>query len=723
MRDEGIDVRATRWARHAVWMLALLALLLAAAWWVRPTAPRPLDDEELHAVVAEIDAMVKTPSDQVVDFVVREATPARIDRLYRSPAVAGLTREQRENGLIFAGRGPLLQFDAPSDIVRAVDRWFPQEMAQARQAQRLQGHLKLPGPYANWDDEPAAFLDLWNCMPQRAWLRPDSSPFDPEADRGDGYLGVAARSSNDIDIGPCLRERSGGAVAANAAAEERRAAERRQRATRTAPILVAHFAKHLAQRGCSGTGPDDCALVAWLWASLAPADPALAAALQKIAPEALATQAVADPDSQAGRRQRLLQGLRQAAMLKAQLTSLAAAPAAWPADALPQALRQLATLQAELDRARQDSQRNWSAFDLHPYSAPISPWPVLETLVQQPAGLAAVRAQITALPPPANADCQAYDPWTRRMPPGVLGGLALDAWRAGRPSLCVQPVWNGLRGDLTPEARQLYAALLALLPSAPGQVHEQVLSGLTNQGEGCFDENARHASAELQAVCRAWISEPGKVVEPLAHTGRSVQPADRFAALTLPEMPPDLLEPRPDAAARRHAWLGAQLAALGAPQGEVQALLAVAQRAGQQVIGLHGWRRADGQQHLVELSLVTPEPAAGQAPAAVASHPFGFGRQRVLLVIGAGQMQPVGTSDRLAFQYDEGTIGQVTDIDHDGRPEVWLSGSFGECDGDDLKPGIDCDITELHMGEVWGDTLSFFAWTPAGADTLRESRP
>lgn len=723
MRDEGIEVRATRWARYAVGMLGLLALLLAAAWWVRPSAPRPLDDEAFKAVVDEIDAMVRTPSDKVVDFVVREATPERIDRLYRSPAVARLTRDQRENGLIFAGRGPLLQFDAPSDIVRAVDRWFPQEMAQARQAQQLPGHMKLPGPFANWDDEPAAFMALWNCMPQRAWLRPDRSPFDPEADRGGGYMGAAARSSNDIDFGQCLRERSGGPVAVDQAAEERRAAERQHRAARTVPILVAHFSKHLAQRGCSGTGPDDCALVAWLWSSLAPGDPALAAALQKIAPEVLAASAMADPDSEAGRRQRLLQGLRQAAMLKVQLTSLAAAPAAWPADALPQALRRLATLQAELDRARLDPQRNWSAFDLHPYNAPISPWPLLETLVQQPAGLAAVRAQIAALPSPVNADCQAYDPWTRRMPPGVLGGLALDAWRAGRPSLCVQPDWNGLRGALTPEARQLYAALLALLPDAPGEVHEQVLSGLTNQGEDCFEENVRQATNELQAVCRAWISEPGKVVEPLAHTGRRVQPADRFAALTLPEMPPDLLEPHPDAAARRSAWLGAQLVSLGAPPSEAQALLAAAQRSGQQVIGLHGWRGADGQQHLVELSLVTSEPAAGQAPAAVVSYPFGFGGQRVLLVIGAGKLQPVGTPGRLAFQYDEGSIGQVTDIDHDGRPEVWLSGSFGECDGDDLKPGIDCDIAELHMGEVWGDTLSYFAWTPSGADKLREPRP
>lgn len=721
MRDDDIEVRAARWAWHAGLMVAMLAVLMVVAWWTRPSVARPLEPGEFKAVVAEIDAMARTPDDQVAGFKVREATPDRIERLYRNAELAGLSKSQRENGLVFAGRGPLLQFDKPSDVVRAIDRWFPQEMATARREQQLHtGHVHLHGPFANWEDEPAAFLALWHCMPQRAWLQPDRSPFDPEADRGNGYQGLVARSSDETDFGRCVRERSGWETSFSRSPQDSFAVARRQTAERSAPLLAARFARHLAQRGCIGTGPDDCALVALLWSSLAPGDPALAEALKKIAPDVLAPAKTAAPDSEAGRRQRLINGLRQAALLRAQLTSIAAAPAAWTAEALPQALRQLAALQVEQGRAMWDPQRSWSRFEFHGGNDTINPWPLLDTLAKQPAGLAALRAQITALPLSIYGDCQAHDPWLRRMPQGVLAGLALETWQAGRPSPCVQPDWNWLRGsDITPDARAMLAKLVTLLKDAPGQVHEQVLSGLTNEGADCFEEGLRHAVDELQLICRTWISEPAKVEEPLPHIGQPVQPADRFAALSLPDTPEDLLQPRPASQARRADWLVARLASLGAPEGRTRALLADAQRAGRQVTGLRGWRRGDGRQQLVELALTQLEPAEGQAPAVAA---FPFGGQRVLMLIGAGQARVVGVAPRFGFQYDEGDIAQVTDIDHDGRPEVWLSGEFGECDGEDPKPGVDCAITELHLGEVWGDTLSHFAWSPSPG-AVKESRP
>ena len=79
----------------------------------------PLDASEVQAVVREIEAMVKTKEDRVVDFDVRDATPDRIERLYRSPEVVHLPKTIRENGLIFAGRGStLLHFAQPSDVGR-----------------------------------------------------------------------------------------------------------------------------------------------------------------------------------------------------------------------------------------------------------------------------------------------------------------------------------------------------------------------------------------------------------------------------------------------------------------------------------------------------------------------------------------------------------------------------------------------------------------------------
>ena len=95
----------------------------------------PLTPTEFEAVVREIEAMVKTDESRVTDFVVREATPERIDRLYSMPELTRLPKDVRENGLIFAGRGyRLLTFDKPSDIIAKMTSWFPGEIAQIRGA-------------------------------------------------------------------------------------------------------------------------------------------------------------------------------------------------------------------------------------------------------------------------------------------------------------------------------------------------------------------------------------------------------------------------------------------------------------------------------------------------------------------------------------------------------------------------------------------------------------
>ena len=83
----------------------------------------PLNPTELNAVVAEIEAMVKTDESEVSAFVVREATPARIDRLYQMPELLTLDKNVRENGLIFAGHGSLLTFTKPSDILHKTRAW------------------------------------------------------------------------------------------------------------------------------------------------------------------------------------------------------------------------------------------------------------------------------------------------------------------------------------------------------------------------------------------------------------------------------------------------------------------------------------------------------------------------------------------------------------------------------------------------------------------------
>lgn len=156
---------------------ALLLSLFAAAQAAQTNGP-PLDEASTKAVTQEIQAMIRTLEENVHAFVVREATPERIERLYKSPQLRQLPRNIRENGLIFAGHGTLLSFNKPSDVLDKLTAWFPAEFAAAR-AMTEPGfftQLRLYGPYPTWDPEPAAFIALWKCMPQTAWIKPVANP-------------------------------------------------------------------------------------------------------------------------------------------------------------------------------------------------------------------------------------------------------------------------------------------------------------------------------------------------------------------------------------------------------------------------------------------------------------------------------------------------------------------------------------------------------------------
>ncbi|WP_157359593.1 hypothetical protein [Caldimonas brevitalea] len=659
-------------------------------------------------MIREIDAMVQTDEQDVYAFVVREATPSRIERLYRSDAVHRLSTDRLQNGLIFAGRGSLLRFDAPSDIVKRVERWFSYGIQAARRDKRLwTSHVHLYGPFPGWDDEPAAFLTLWNCMPQQAWLYPDRSPFDPTISAR--YTGLVAGSSAERDFGQCVRERSGRIAAFNAAQMVRDATERQQMAARMEPFLTRHFARHLASRGCKGTGPDDCVLIALLWSSLAPSDPRLASALQQLEPEIqpgsrLSTGlGIEASDSREDRRLRLVKGLRQAAFLRAKLISLTSAPAAWPAGTLPDALRQLARLQTELVLARDDAQRSWSDFDLAHANEPINPWPVLGTVVESHAGLVALGEQITALEVPS--DCRHHGPWLQHLPTSLLTSIAVKGWTAGRPSQCLQPDWDWLRRDSGAEAGQLRAALVALLGGPSGWAHEEILSGLTAQATLCFNDSVGDAPAHVLVLCRAWVSQPQKMHERPSADGRRATHPETFVRLQLPGFPSTRSAQPPDAPQEHDAWLKDLLGRLGAPDPDMAMVVNALRNSSGQVITIQGWRSRDGQQQVIELQLMPVNNGAG-LHAAAPSWPYGG--DRLLLLLSSGRLKPVGVPARFAYQYDSGAITKVTDMDHDQRPEVWLTGPFGECDDPDSVPGISCAVEARHMGEIWADTLTYF---------------
>jgi hypothetical protein len=71
-------------------------------------------------------------------------------------------------------------------------------------------------------------------------------------------------------------------------------------------------------------------------------------------------------------------------------------------------------------------------------------------------------------------------------------------------------------------------------------------------------------------------------------------------------------------------------------------------------------------------------------------------------------------------QYDDGSIEAVSDIDNDGNIEVWISGVWGECDGDDSVPGKNCSIPRYFKTEQFGRRLGDYV---QGARPSQVTRP
>ncbi|MEK8034609.1 hypothetical protein AACH06_27655 [Ideonella sp. DXS29W] len=744
MRDEGVEERAKRWQRIAALMVVLLGLLFAMSWWARSrSGPAALSDDELRAVVADIDAALKTSPQKWSSLTPREATPERLARLYGGLQFRQLSVPHREAGLMWAGQGDLLRFDSPSDIVRQMDRWFSQapsagtgaDPAAAQNGSRYLARMR--GPFHHWQDTPIAFAALWNCMPRRVWVHPDRSPFDAEVDRGTGLYGLASPGSEELDFGFCIRERNGWVTSAFDTPQARAAAEADARTlrARAEPLVGQRLAAHLKRRGCAGTGPDDCVLAAALWASVSPGDRQLPEALRRIHAEVWPATTLWGPnDGEAPRQARLTEALRLAALTRATLISIGGAPDLWSADAVTSALKQLARLQPVLDAVANDRQRDWVISELRDDRGLANPWPALQSLAAHPAGAASLGAQLATMPD--TPGCEPTQRWLKRTPPALSASIAISHWTSqatGNPGKigtarsrsgvgCIEPDWSWLARASEAEAAAFRLALKPLIEKVTEGLHEHLLDGLTLGGAACFGPEATGTPADVKALCRQWVSEPQQVTEPLPGSGRRVPPADVFAALNLPAWPEAAASASEkevnDALRARMSHLAALLGQLGAPADSSARLVQTLEQLHRQIDSAAAWRSRDGQQHVIALGLWGNAPPDTAPPTSSA---WPYTEDRLLLWLSAGRLQVVGIPLRFAYQYDSGSVERITDIDHDGRPELWLTGTFGECDGEDLKPGEDCAISTTHMGEIWADTLSFFAWTPPGAGAATSS--
>ena len=509
---------------HASTLILFLAcLFLLPSAHAEPPAPpatsKPLS--EFEPVIAEIGAMIKTDTSQVPNFVVREATPERIEKLFRMPEVVQLPRNVRENGLIFAGLGAaLLSFDKPSDIIAKISAWFPLEVAQARAGKDAMffGYVHLWGPYAHWHLEPAVFLSLWNCMPQNAWLKPEQNPFMRRLNDRVPLYPIAAKQSSyeEFDFGFCIHQRSGYQPSWQAEDIPKNQQRLQQMGERVTPLLRSKFAAFLNASRCRGTGPDDCVLILRLWASLLPSDPELAAHIRDleadVAPDAPLPDLINPKASWFDSRledgqARFDLGLRRAAFLRAKLLSVLNAPNAWPGDALAITLRQLSTL-------RQDFSvpfvKRWNIYEIDYRNDPVNPWRVFEMeYPEKDVVRLALLDELERLSPGNDAECEVHEQWFRHGGPYLQTEHVLRRLRSPEQGAarCGAPDFDWLRQQAQTDYRHVLYGYLALMDSLPETERKILATGLTQDGVLCRSKKEIESKGWLGKLCAKERSE------------------------------------------------------------------------------------------------------------------------------------------------------------------------------------------------------------------------
>jgi hypothetical protein len=706
-------------------LAALVLVILAPCTGAAPATPEPLSPEELKAVVREINAMLRTDEAGVVNFVVHDATPQRIERLLAMPEWGQLPRNMRENALIFAGKGHLLSFDKPSDVLNKVAAWFPEEVAFVRTSKDhfFFGHLDLQGPFANWDAEPAAFFGMWNCTPQLAWLKPQVNPFRhrPDEDGGLAYSAIRARSSDtrEMDFGFCIRHRNGRLFAMTEKEEQARQQEIAQIADRVTPILQRKFAAFLAANGCQGTGPDDCVLVLHLWASLSPGDPELARAIQRlekeVAPDSplpeLRGQVTHQPPATEEERARLDGALRRAAFLRAKLLSVLHGGTAWKPDALAATLRQMTAL-----RQKMYAVMDWrlESYELEYRNDHLNPWWIVaENFATLPQLRNAVWAELDSYQD--NVACASFEPWFKTGGPALQSEYVLKRWEQGQAARCASPDLEWLKKGETAEARALRQRYLALI--GRGDLDEQLLGSFTGNGAACFGPEAAAQQDWQRELCRNWISEPQQVTRQLAHSKLALSAAEEFGMVYA--QPPGAAQVQGSpAAVHKHkkakkAAPGQDEATASPPQAEpdqgkwlLGLISGMTPEAARQMQALtDGWQRNN---IWVSEARIWTHPQHDTALLELSVNMSDGMLSHALLQIGPQGVTQVAIPPRFANESRDSEILHVSDLDGDDQLELWWGSFACHHDETDLERDLDCAPKTLDMGEVHGHTLSYF---------------
>lgn len=90
------------------------------------------------------------------------------------------------------------------------------------------------------------------------------------------------------------------------------------------------------------------------------------------------------------------------------------------------------------------------------------------------------------------------------------------------------------------------------------------------------------------------------------------------------------------------------------------------------------------------------------------------GNEAPVLAISPDNLSEIHTADRFSYSRVGGQLAYISDLDHDGNLEMWLGDTSNFCrqDDTDLQRDLYCKSTTAEMGELYGDTFSYFADTP-----------
>lgn len=687
--------------------IILAILVLGFAWSAHAETAKnqnkPLTQKEFDAVITEIKRMRATKENAVNDFVVHEATPERIKQAYAMPQMLDQPTIIRENGLIFAGQGTLLSFDKPSDVIAKVSTWFPTEVAKTQEpgSHSLFRQLHLFGPFARWQDEPAAFMGLWNCMPQIAWATPEADPFRRRLKINSlTFYGIAARElpGQDGNFKRCIHQlsgyRTGWTIAEQTAIDQ----ELRRIGERVAILLPTKFSHFISGNRCHGSGPDDCVMVLHLWGSLSPEDPRLALAIQTLEADVQPDSPLPPLHKPIGQYERWNQEgeprfdaiLRKAAFLRAKLNSVIHTPQSWPKDALNTTLHQMTLLSQKIENA---VDYRWGHYKLDASSANylVNPWSLLPKHISQPGLiLDAVLAEIRQLEDDGE-NCSTHEQWFQNGTSALQTIYAMQYLENGQIAKCGKPDWKWLKEGESVEANNLRRKFIDILnQTRSGKTRELILSNLTDNGEKCFSKNEEPASGWQTDLCKTWIHEPQNTSLALKNSKlvldkRHQFMKQRFEAPTENENGQIKLE--------QEAWLASLTQGLHVDAGEKMRAYATALRSQNQIIrSATVWRHPGHSRAFIQIELANNE-----------------GTQKYLALT-PRTVQEIDIPGRLKWVRDRREIARVSDLDEDGNLELWWAESFDRCQGEeaDLERTLDCSAKSADMGEISRDALSYF---------------